>query len=59
MKYGSRKFVLCVMTLISVTALVAFDLIGDVAYQTVVLGSIGAYIAGNVTQKIKAPEITS
>ncbi len=49
--YGSRKFLLALLVLVSTTALVAFSFIGDSAYSAVVIGTVGAYITGNVIQK--------
>jgi|OpeIllAssembly_1097287.scaffolds.fasta_scaffold00017_22 hypothetical protein len=47
----SRKFLLCLATLLSVTLLVWFAKIGDGVYSAVLIATVGAYIAGNVTQK--------
>lgn len=53
---GGRKFALVVGILISATLLQWFGKIGDgQTYATIVIGVIAAYIAGNVTQKVKAP----
>lgn len=49
--YKSRKFILAVATLASATWLVATGHIADGVYSAVVIGSVGAYIAGNVAQK--------
>ena len=50
-RYGSRKFLLAAAALGSATWLVAAGAITPVVYQYVVLGTVGAYIAGNVAQK--------
>lgn len=50
-RYGSRKFILALLSLVSATGLVAFGLIADGVYSAVVIATVGAYIAGNVAQK--------
>lgn len=50
-RYASRKFILALLSLASVTWLVASGAITPVVYQYVVLGTVGAYITGNVGQK--------
>lgn len=54
--WGGRRFLLTVMTQISVTALVWSGKISDDVFSVLVIATVGAYIAGNTTQKIKAPE---
>jgi hypothetical protein len=51
MRYRSRKFLLAASTLVSVTWLVAAGHIADGVYSAVILGTVGAYIVGNVAQK--------
>lgn len=51
-RYASRKFLLALATLASASALVWNGLIADGVYSAVVIASVGAYIAGNVTQKV-------
>jgi hypothetical protein len=53
-KYGSRKFLLSIATLLSTTGLVAFGLISDGVYSAVVIAVCAAYITGNVAQKATA-----
>lgn len=50
-RYGSRKFLLALLVLISATALVWFGKISDGVYSAVVIASVAAYITGNVAQK--------
>lgn len=40
------------------SALTACGVISDEVYATVILGTIGAYIAGSTVQKVKAGEPT-
>lgn len=50
-RYGSRKFILAILTLVFSTALVAAGLISDGVYSTIVIAAVAAYITGNVAQK--------
>jgi hypothetical protein len=50
-RYGSRKFILALLALVVSTALVAFKLISDGVFATVVIACVAAYITGNVAQK--------
>lgn len=50
-RYASRKFLLAAAALASATWLVSIGAITPVVYQVVVLGTVGAYITGNVGQK--------
>lgn len=50
-RYASRKFILAGAALASATWLVSGGAITPAEYQAVVLGTVGAYIAGNVWQK--------
>lgn len=51
-KLGGRKFILSVLTLASTTALVWNKHISDGVFSAVIIATVGAYIAGNVAQKI-------
>ena len=55
-RYSSRKFWLCVLIYAGTFALAAMSKIDGNAYSFAVAALIGSYIAGNVTQKVKAPE---
>ena len=50
-RYTSRKFSAALLALASVHWLLVEKLIDGGEYKTVVLGTIGAYIVGNVAQK--------
>jgi hypothetical protein len=50
-RYASRKFILALLTLASVTWLVANGHITPGVFQVVAVASVGAYISGNVGQK--------
>lgn len=51
----SRKFILAMSTLAASTWLCATERIADGVFSTVVIATVGAYLAANVTQKIKEP----
>lgn len=51
-RYASRKFLLAVAALASATWLVWDGKIADGVYSAVVIATVGAYIAGNVGQKV-------
>ncbi len=50
-RFASRKFILALLALISASVLVFTGRIADGVYSAVVIATVGAYIAGNVTQK--------
>lgn len=47
----SRKFIAAVLTLLSASLLCWFGKIVDGVYATVVVATVGAYMAANVAQK--------
>lgn len=50
---GGRKFFVAVLAILCTTGLMWDKKIADGIYSTVMIATIGAYIAGNVTQKTK------
>jgi expansin (peptidoglycan-binding protein) len=50
---GGRKFVLAMSTLVSTSWLVSVGHIADGVYSAVVIATVGAYITGNVVQRLK------
>ena len=50
----SRKFLLAMSTLACSSLLVAYGKIDDGVYATIIVATVGAYLAANVTQKLKA-----
>jgi hypothetical protein len=50
-RYASRKFLLAAASLASANWLAITAVITPVVYQGIVLGTVGAYIIGNVWQK--------
>ena len=50
-RYGSRKFLLSCFSVLSASVLVWFGHIESVGYVSVMVGTAGIYIAGNVYQK--------
>lgn len=51
---SSRKFIAAMAVLAASTAALWFDYLTTVIWRDVVLGTVGLYIAGNVTQKAVA-----
>lgn len=52
---GGRRFVMSMGAGVTCTVLVWFGKITPEVFQWTVLGCVGAYIAGNTAQKIRAP----
>ncbi len=50
-RYASRKFVMALLSLASASWLVWEKVISAGDYKAVILGTVGAYIVGNVAQK--------
>jgi len=50
----SRKFIVTILSLVSVHWLMNYNIITDSIYSTVVLATVAVYISGNVYQKINA-----
>ena len=56
-RYASRKFLAAMATLAASTWALAESLIAAGDYKAIVLGTVAAYIAGNVGQKaLEAPK---
>lgn len=51
MRYRSRKFLLAVLAQISANVLVWFGKIDPGVFSAVIIATVAAYIAGNVTQR--------
>lgn len=49
---GGRKFILAMAALILTVALVWFGKIAEGIYSVVIVSVVGAYITGNVTQRV-------
>ena len=49
---GGRRFLLALSTNIITAALVLAGKVGDTVYAAVIIATVGAYIAGNTTQKL-------
>ncbi len=47
----SRKFILALVAMLSATVLCWLGHIADGVYSAVVIGTVGGYLAANVTQK--------
>lgn len=51
---GYRKFFIALASVLSASTLVAFQLISDGVYSTVMLAVVGGFLASNVAQKAVA-----
>lgn len=51
---GGRRFIASILVGISTTYLTYLSKIGGETYSVVMLGTVGAYIAGNTIQKVKS-----
>ena len=52
MRYGSRKFLLAAAALVGAHVALWLKAIGPAEYQSVVLGLVGLYAAGNVAARV-------
>lgn len=48
---GYRKFALAVLTILCATGLMWFGKIADGVYSTIMVATVGAFLAANVLQK--------
>jgi hypothetical protein len=53
---GGRRFVLTLGCGIACTFLVWHAKVSDQIFRDIIISTVAAYIAGNVTEKIKAPK---
>jgi hypothetical protein len=49
---GGRRFLLALLTNLITAVLVLADRVGDTVYASVIIATVGAYIAGNTAQKV-------
>lgn len=54
-KLGGRRFIMAMGCGMVCTVLVFFGKISGEVFATIILGTIGGYITGNLVQRIKAP----
>lgn len=57
--YGGRRWILALISGAGTFILTLMGKIDSTAYTMTTIGIVGAYITGNVAQKIKAPESPS
>ena len=50
-QYTSRKFLIAMLSVVSASVLCWYGRIADGVYSAVVIGTVGGYLAANVTQK--------
>lgn len=55
-KYGSRKFIITLLTLLVNVWLVWEKVIDAATFKTIILGTVGVYITGNVAQRVWSNE---
>jgi len=53
---GGRRFILALGCGVMTTVLCWFGKISDVVYASVILGTVGAFIGGNVVEAIKTQQ---
>lgn len=56
-RYASRKFIVCLLALGSMTWLAVEHVLTSGDYKTALIGTIGAYIVGNVAQKATSKDV--
>lgn len=52
----SRKFILALLTLLAASMLLWFGHLEPLLWRDVVIATVGAYITGNVAQKVMQPK---
>lgn len=58
-RLGGRKFIMVAVTGFSLCVLVWFEKIADGVFESVMIATVGFYIAGNVVQKVKSDQSRS
>lgn len=53
--FGGRRFLMTMGCGVACTVLVWYAKISDDIFRDIIIATVACYIAGNVTQKIKAP----
>lgn len=56
--FGGRKFLLTLTCMIVTAALTALGYLDPDNYTTIIIATVGAYIAGNVVQKSSANKVS-
>jgi hypothetical protein len=56
MTLGGRRFILTLGCGIACTVLVWHAKITDIVFRDIIIATVAVYVAGNTTQKIKAPQ---
>lgn len=54
--FGGRRFLMTMGCGMACTVLVWYAKISDMIFRDIVIATVAAYIAGNVVQKVKAPD---
>lgn len=54
--FGGRRFLLTLGCGVACSVLLWFGKLTDASFTMIIMGTVGAYIAANTTQKIKAPQ---
>lgn len=53
--FGGRRFLMTMGCGVACTVLVWYAKISDAIFRDIIIATVACYIAGNVTQRIKAP----